>query len=131
MSVSESCKKGRKGTTVSVDFGVGEYLHYSICAIKGARNDAIIVDDNEEVIVGESHQETAACRRREWAKTDAPLLGAHFHTLVVPFVRSLVYEFQVTLRNNDGSIKRWVRDCAYTADSHRDRKLFTLTITVK
>ena len=129
---TRSCTTGRNKSGVEVDLSEKqEFLRYRICVVRGARNDAVIVDSERKVIVDGRHEISARCREREWPKEGQSIdVGEHEHTLVLDFVRAIEVSYVVTLHNSDGSIKQWIKECSYTRVTQEDHDEIGLTVSV-
>jgi len=108
-----------------------EFLRYRLCITQGGKNDGLITDDDGKVILDESSEVSTRCRECQWPREGQSVaVGDHEHTLILSFVRAVEYTYKVTLHNEDGSIKRWVKDCTYTRERQTDRATIGLTVSV-
>ena len=133
MAVTVSCTDGRNSNAVRVDYGDGEYIQYEICVKQGASIGGWVIGGSSEdpkVILGKAHDVSASCRRTDWAKSAAPWLGLHFHTITLTFAEARKYAVKASVRNANGTVKKWIRDCAYTGTKETDHKEITIVIEV-
>jgi hypothetical protein len=132
MAVITKCEAGRNkgGVTISVT-DKQEFLRYRVCITEGAINEAIIVDQNNKIILDEKNAVSKKCLEREWPKGGETVDdGDHVHVLGIAFIKAVEYTYQVTVHNADESLKAWVKDCTYTRSSQIDHKDVILGITV-